>query len=82
MIIIISAEAIGGIKVLLQAPTKFTTVDAALQANLPGHRPTGVLFHENRSHFDTSELSEEARALLSDRTYCTAMLSSATVPMA
>ena len=79
---VISAEAIGGIKVLLRAPTEFTTVDAALQAVLSGHRLVGMLFHQNGSHFDALEFGEDARALLSDRTYSTVMLSSATVLMA
>ena len=79
---IISAEAIGGIKVLLRAPTEFTTVDTALKAVLSGHRLVGMLFHRDGSHFDALEFDEEARALLSDRTYCTVMLSSATVSMA
>ena len=76
---IISAEAIRGIKVLLRAPTEFTTVNAALQAVLSGYGLVGMLFHRNRSHFDALEFGEEARASPSDRTCCTVMLSSATV---
>ena len=79
--IVINAKAIGGTKVLLRAPTEFTTVGTALQAVLSGHRLVGLLFHQNGSHFDALEFDEEARALLSDRTYCTVMLSSAKVSM-
>ena len=79
--IVISAEAIGGTKVLLRAPTEFTTVDAALQAVLSGHRLVGMLFHRNDSHFDALEFGEEAQALLSVRTYCTVILSSVKVSM-
>ena len=79
---VINAEAIGGIKVLLRAPTEFTTVDAALQAVLSGHRLVGMLFHRNGSLFVALEFSEDARAPPSDRTYSTVMLSSAAVSMA
>ena len=78
---IISAEAIGGTKVLLRAPTEPTSVDAALQAALSGRQLVGTLFHKNGSHFDTLEFSKEARALLFDRSNCTVMPSSATVSM-
>ena len=57
-------------------------MDAALQAVLSGHRLVGMLFHRNGSHFDPLEFGEEAQALLSDRAYCTVMLSSATVSTA
>ena len=60
---------------------EFTTVDAALQAVLSGNPLVGMLFHRNGSHFDALEVGEGARDLLSDRTYCTIMLSSATVSM-
>ena len=56
-------------------------MDAALHVVLSAHRLVGMLFQRNGSHFGALEFEEVARALLSERTYCTAMLGLATLSM-
>ena len=73
---ITSVEAIGDIKVLLRASTEFTTVDAPPQAVCP----VIDLWVAISQEWTTCRCPEVWREC-SDRTYCTAVLSSATVPM-
>ena len=75
-IFLISAEKIGGTKVLIRAPTGFTSVNAVLDDIQSGHPLIGLLFNRNCEHLDALEFSIEARALLADGVYSTAMLSS------
>ena len=61
---------------LIRALTGFTSVNAMLDAILPGNPLIGLLFDRNCEHFDALEFSTGARDLLADRAYSTIMLSS------
>ena len=75
-IFLVSAEKAGGTKVLIQAPTGYTSADAVLDAIESEDPLTGVLFDRNCEHFDALEFSTGARALLADRAYSSIMFSS------
>ena len=75
-VFLVSAEKVGGTKVLIRAPTGFTSVNAVLDAIQSGNPLIGLLFDRNREHFDALEFSTGARALLADRACSTIMLSS------
>ena len=67
---------VGGTKVLIRAPTGYTSVNAVLDAIQSGNPLIGLLFDRNCEHFDALEFSTGARALLADGAYSTIMLSS------
>ena len=71
-----SFEKEGVTKVLIRAPTRFTSVNAVLDTIRSGHLLIGLLFDGNCGHFDALEFSTGARALLAERAYSTIMLSS------
>ena len=73
---LVSAEKEGGTKVLIRAPTRYTSVNAVLDTIQLGNPLIGLLFDRNCEHFDALEFSTGARALLADRAYSTIMLSS------
>ena len=75
-IFLVSAEKIGETKVLIRAPTGYTSVNAVLDAIQSGNPLIGLLFDRNCEHFDALQFSTEAWALLADRAYSTTMLSS------
>ena len=75
-VFVVSAEKVGGTKVLIRAPTGFTSVNAVLDAIWSGNPLIGLLFDRNCEHIDALEFSTGARDLLAGGAYSTIMLSS------
>ena len=61
---LVSAEKEGGTKVLIQAPTGHSSVNAVLDAIPSGNPHIGLLFDRYCEHFNALEFSSGARVLL------------------